>query len=314
MEKQNQEKELDLLDLLNIFWKFFVNNLFKPFVVVLKIGIRKWKFLAIAIILGVAISVILPYTFARKNKSEIIVENKVSSSSNVIKEIEVLSNMNRDRLSELLEIDKETLKDLVAIKPHKVISKDSTFVTYEVDSRDIYEVGSEYKVHPSLFALEILSKDTATLATFSDAVLGYINEKSFMANMKERTLSVVRTELNTFKQEAKVLDSLRYIQYFSNDANQVVLGTSGETFSIKDKNQWIQNDLITLKSRVITLQHALENDTLAVEPITTLAISDTYVNHPIKTAPKYAMILFFLTYLVLIFCEYKKEIKDWINE
>jgi hypothetical protein len=314
MEKQNQEKELDLLDLLNIFWKFFVNNLFKPFVVVLKIGIRKWKFLAIAIILGVAISVILPYTFARKNKSEIIVENKVSSSSNVIKEIEVLSNINRDRLSDLLEIDKETLKDLVAIKPHKVISKDSTFVTYEVDSHDIYEVGSEYKVHPSLFALEILSKDTATLALFSDAVLGYINEKSSMAHMKERTLSVVRTELNTFKQEAKVLDSLRYIQYFSNDANQVVLGTSGETFSIKDKNQWIQNDLISLKSRVITLQHALENDTLAVEPITTLAISDTYVNHPIKTAPKYALILFFLTYLVLIFCEYKKEIKDWINK
>lgn len=314
MENSNREKELDLLDLLNICWKFLVNYLFKPFVVVLKIGIRKWYFLAIAIFLGIVISIILPNVFTKKNKSEIIVENKVSRSSNVIKEIEVLASMNRDRLADLLEIDKETLKDLVGIKPHKVISKDSTFVTYEVDSDDIYVVPSEYKVHPYLFALEILSKDTATLATFSDAVLRYINEKSSLATMKERRLSVVRSELNTFKQEAKVLDSLRYIQYFSNDANQVVLGTSGETFSIKDKNQWIQNDLMGLKSKVIGLQHTLENDTLAVEPITTLSISDTYVNHPIKTAPKYALILFFLTYIILIFFEYKKNIIEWIKE
>lgn len=312
---ENQEKELDLLDLLNACWKFLVKYLFNPFVVVLKIGIRRWYVLAIAVILGIVLSVALPYTFTKKNSSEIIVQNKVSRSSSIIKEIEVLSTMNRDRLSDLLEIEAETLKQLVAIKPHKVISKDSTFTSYKVDSNDIFDdVAKEYKAHPGLFALEIISKDTAYLAPFTDAVLKYLNEKSSFALVNERRLSVMRSELRTFTNEVAVLDSLRHIQYFTNDANQVVLGTSGETFNIKDKNQWIQNDLMNLKSRVIRLEQTLKNDTLAVEPLTALSITDTYVNHPIKTAPKYAILLFFLTYIVLIFCEYKKDIKEWVKK
>lgn len=315
MENKNQEKELDLLDLLNICWKFFVNYIFNPFLKVVKIGLRGWKALLCAIIVGVVVSVVLPMVFSKKNKSEVILEINVAKSSSFIKDLEVLATMNRDRLSDLLEIDAETLKQLVTIKPHKVISKDSTFTSYKVDSNDIFDdVAKEYKAHPELFALEIISKDTAYLAPFTDAVLKYLNEKSSFALVNERRLSVMRSELETFRKEAEVLDSLRYIQYFTNDANQVVLGTSGETFSIKDKNQWIQNDLMALKSRVIKLEQTLSNDTLAVEPITTLSISDIYENHPIKTAPLYCVLLFIFTYVLLIFCEYKNEIKDWVKK
>ena len=186
--------------------------------------------------------------------------------------------------------------------------------TIMLEEYPVYDVASEYKVHPNLFALEVLSKDTATLSTFSNAVLRYVNEKSSFAIINERRLSVMRSELETFRKEAEVLDSLRYIQYFTNDANQVILGTSGETFSIKDKNQWIQNDLMGLKSLVIKLEQTLSNDTLAVEPITTLSISDIYENHPIKTAPLYCVLLFIFTYVLLIFCEYKNEIKDWVKK
>ena len=315
MENKNQEKELDLLDLLNICWKFFVNNIFKPFLKVIKIGLRGWKALLCAIIVGVVLSVALPFVLTKKNKSEIILEINVARSSSFIKDLEVLSTMNRDRLSDLLEIDKETLEQLVEIKPHKIISKDSTFITYQVDVDDIFDDAlKEYKAHPNLFALEVVSKDTAYLAPITNAVLKYLNEKSSFATVNERRLNVMRSELRTFSNEVKVLDSLRYIQYFTNDANQVVLGTSGETFNIKDKNQWIQNDLMNLKSRVIRLEQTLKSDTLAVEPLTALSITDIYVNHPIKTAPKYALILFFLTYLILIFNEYKKNIKNWVND
>lgn len=314
MENKNQEKELDLIDLINICWKFFVNYIVNPFLNVLKIGLRGWKALLCAIIVGVAISVIVPFVLSKENKSEVILEINVAKSSSFIKDLEVLATMNRDRLSDLLEVDKETLQQLVAIKPHKVISKDSTFISYEVDTKDIFDhVSKEYKAHPSLFAVEIISKDTAYLAPFTDAVLKYLNEKSSFAVINERRLSVMRSELKTFTNEVAVLDSLRRIQYFTNDANQVVLGTSGETFNIKDKNQWIQNELMNLKSSVIKLEETLKNDTLAVEPLTALSITDTYVNHPIKTAPKYVLVLFFLTYIVLIICEYKKELKAWIK-
>ena len=310
-----ENKELDLLDLIKICWNILVKYIFKPIAVIIKLGFKRWYILLVAVILGISLSVIMPCVFVKKNKSEIILKNNVGGTPVIIKEIEVLASLNRDRLSELIEIDKETLKNLVEIKPHKIISKDSTFATYKVDSKDSYgEYSEEYKVNPNLFALEVLSKDTSYLSVFTDAVLKYINEKSSFATINERRLSVMRSELKTFKDEVKVLDSLRYISYFTNEANKVVLGTSGETFSINDKNQWIQKDLMLLKSKVINLEQTLKNDTLAVEQVTTLSISDIYENHPQKTAPKYAIVFFLLSYVMVICLEYKKNILDWIKK
>lgn len=310
-----ENKELDLLDLIKICWNILVKYIFKPIALIIKLGFKRWYILLVAVILGISLSVIMPCVFVKKNKSEIILKNNVGGTPVIIKEIEVLASLNRDRLSELIEIDKETLKNLVEIKPHKIISKDSTFATYKVDSKDSYgEYSEEYKVNPNLFALEVLSKDTSYLSVFTDAVLKYINEKSSFATINERRLSVMRSELKTFKDEVKVLDSLRYISYFTNEANKVVLGTSGETFSINDKNQWIQKDLMLLKSKVINLEQTLKNDTLAVEQVTTLSISDIYENHPQKTAPKYAIVFFLLSYVMVICLEYKKNILDWIKK
>ena len=310
-----ENKELDLLDLIKICWNILVKYIFKPIALIIKLGFKRWYILLVAVILGISLSVIMPFVFVKKNKSEIILKNNVGGNPVIIKEIEVLASLNRDRLSELIEIDKETLKNLVEIKPHKIISKDSTFATYKVDSKDSYgEYSEEYKVNPNLFALEVLSKDTSYLSVFTDAVLKYINEKSSFATINERRLSVMRSELKTFKDEVKVLDSLRYISYFTNEANKVVLGTSGETFSINDKNQWIQKDLMLLKSKVINLEQTLKNDTLAVEQVTTLSISDIYENHPLKTAPKYAIVFFLLSYVMVICLEYKKNILDWIKK
>lgn len=310
-----ENKELDLLDLIKICWNILVKYIFKPIALIIKLGFKRWYILLVAVILGISLSVIMPCVFVKKNKSEIILKNNVGGTPVIIKEIEVLASLNRDRLSELIEIDKETLKNLVEIKPHKIISKDSTFATYKVDSKDSYgEYSEEYKVNPNLFALEVLSKDTSYLSVFTDAVLKYINEKSSFAIINERRLSVMRSELKTFKDEVKVLDSLRYISYFTNEANKVVLGTSGETFSINDKNQWIQKDLMLLKSKVINLEQTLKNDTLAVEQVTTLSISDIYENHPQKTAPKYAIVFFLLSYVMVICLEYKKNILDWIKK
>lgn len=310
-----ENKELDLLDLIKICWNILVKYIFKPIALIIKLGFKRWYILLVAVILGISLSVIMPCVFVKKNKSEIILKNNVGGTPVIIKEIEVLASLNRDRLSELIEIDKETLKNLVEIKPHKIISKDSTFATYKVDSKDSYgEYSEEYKVNPNLFALEVLSKDTSYLSVFTDAVLKYINEKSSFATINERRLSVMRSELKTFKDEVKVLDSLRYISYFTNEANKVVLGTSGETFSINDKNQWIQKDLMLLKSKVINLEQTLKNDTLAVEQVTTLSISDIYENHPLKTAPKYAIVFFLLSYVMVICLEYKKNILDWIKK
>jgi hypothetical protein len=58
----------------------------------------------------------------------------------------------------------------------------------------------------------------------------------------------------------------------------------------------------------------LASDTLAVEKVTTLMISDMYNNHPIKTAPKYCVIFFILTFVLVLIYEYKGNIKEWLKK
>ena len=314
MENTKQEKELDLLDLLKVFGEFMCNYIFKPLIVLFKLGIKRWYVLLVALILGVAVSVILPQITHKKNKAEVIVKNNVSQSIGYIKEIESLSEMNRGRLAVLLNLSEEELENLVKLKSHRVISKDSLFIDYTVDEYDEYEKNSEYFMHSGLFALEVLSKDTASLRIYADAVLNYLNNKSSFSLVNERKLNIMRSELNTFKNETTILDSLRYIQYFTNDANQVVLGTSGETFSIKEKNQWIQNDLMALKSRIVSIEHKLNNDTLAVEKLTVLKVSDVYENHPMKTMKKFCLLFFVASFLLVLVYEYRKNILDWVKK
>lgn len=315
MENKNQEKELDLLDLIAIFWNFLKSYFFKPLAALLKIAFKRWYVLLGAVLLGLVVSVVVPKCIIKKNKAEIILKNSVAISPSYIKEIEGLSEMNRSRLASILQLDEELLKNLVALKPHRVISSDSTLINYSVDVEDIMtKDNSKYKIHPHMFALEVLASDTASLSIFADAVIDYLNERSSFSVLNERRLSVMRSELITFKNEIKILDSLRYIQYFTTDANQVVLGSSGETFNIKDKNQWIQSDLMSLKSRVIGLENKLSSDTLAVEKITALSISDIYNNHPLKTAPKYCVLLFVLAFISVVLYEYKGKIVEWLKK
>ena len=315
MENKNQEKELDLLDLLAIFWNFLKSYFFKPLCLVIKICFKRWYVLFAAVLLGIVLSIVVPKFIITKYNAEIILKNNVAISTSYIKEIEGLSEMNRGRLATILQLDNETLKNLVQLRPHRVISIDSTLINYTVDKEDVTKVENhKYKIHPSMLALEVMAKDTASLSIFADAVINYLNERSSFSILNDRRLSVMRSELSTFKNEIKLLDSLRYIQYFTSDANQVVLGTSGETFSIKDKNQWIQSDLMTLKSKVINIESRLNSDTLALEKITALSISDTYSNHPMKTAPKYCIILFVLALISILLFEYRGNIKEWLKK
>lgn len=317
MENKNQEKELDLLDLIRICWGFLKSYIFYPLSICVKIGFKRWYIFLLAIVLALAVSICVPKFVIKENKAEIIVKNNVDISPSYINEIEGLSQMNRGRLANILQLDQEILKGLVALKPHRVISVDTTLVNYMIDESDVMKTSegvSKYKMHPNMFALEVLAKDTASLSIFADAVIDYLNERSSFSALNERRLASMRSELNTYRNEIKVLDSLRYIQYFTSDANQVVLGSSGETFNIKDKNQWIQSDLMALKSKSINLEIKLASDTLAVEKVTTLMISDMYNNHPIKTAPKYCVIFFILTFVLVLIYEYKGNIKEWLKK
>lgn len=314
MENSKQEKELDLLDIISVLGTFLSNYILKPLGIVFRIGVRRWYVLLVALILGVALSVLLPMLTYKKNKAEVIIKNNVSQSIGYIKEIESLSGMNRGRLAALLNLDVEYLKNLVALKSHRVISKDSLFIDYTVDENDQYDKNSEFFMHPGLFSLEVLSKDTASLRVYTDAVLDYLNKKSSFSLVNERKLNIMRSELSTYKNETVLLDSLRYIQYFTNDANQVVLGSSGETFSIKEKNQWIQNDLMSLKSKIVGIEHKLSNDTLAVEKLTVLKVSDVYENHPSKTLKKYCLLFLIASYLLVIIYEYRKNIMAWLQK
>ena len=67
MENKNQEKELDLLDLIAIFWNFLKSYFFKPLAALLKIAFKRWYVLLGAVLLGLVVSVVVPKCIIKKN-------------------------------------------------------------------------------------------------------------------------------------------------------------------------------------------------------------------------------------------------------
>lgn len=321
MENNKQEKELDLLDLIRAFWNFLVDFVFRPLGVIVKIGVRRWHILLISILVGIFFSIMIPNVLYKKHKSEIIVKNYVATSSAFMEELQTLSKMNRTDLSSLLDMeDVEGINNLIGFKPHYVIAYDTLLMNYTVDRDDEYIDKAmdeeDQLIHPTLFSLEVLAKDDSCLNYYTDAILKYLNTKSkFLVKMNENRLATYRQNLVTYKNEMKVLDSLRNLQYFTKDMNKVVLGISGETINLKDQNnKWIQEKIMFLKSEIVRIEQTLENESVVVEPLTSITTKEIYENHPFRTLHKYALFFFALSYICIIISEFRGNIREWINQ
>ena len=162
MERMNKEpeKELDLIDLIRICGSFVI----KIISTLLKVGLKKWYILLGSVLLGVALSIIIPNYVIKRNRSEVFINNNASTSTRFISEIEAISALSRDTLSKMFDLDKEVANSLISIRAHRVLVYDKKYINTRVDKEDeYYKLEDGVLVHPNFFTVEMVSTDISSL-------------------------------------------------------------------------------------------------------------------------------------------------------
>lgn len=310
MEKQ--EKELDLLDVITYSFNFISKYVFIPLINIIKLGLRKWYILLSSLIVALLLSIVVPRYILKKNSSEIVIKTNVAVSTDYINELEAISKLEPEKLAKTLELDLELAEEIIDIRPHRILSYDTIYVNTFIDRNDVYDkLRADVIIHPKSFVLEVVAKDIEDLPIINDAIINYLNNTSTFASFNESRLLSLNKELKTYQKEIKVLDSIRSRKYFENNSSSLVLDGSGGIFSMKEKEEdKVQNTILDLSRRIITIEAVLHGAVLAVEQGSAITLTKEKFTDVFK---KYSLACFILAYVLLILCTYKKEIINWIN-
>ena len=303
------EKELDLIDLIRISGSFVINIVSN----ILKVGLRKWYILLGSVLLGVALSIIIPNYVIKRNRSELLIKNNASVSTLYINEMDAISRLSDDTLSKMLDLEKEIVSNIVSIRAHRVLAYDANLINTRVDKEDeYYKLGESVIVHPNLFTIEIISKDLSTLEKLNTSLLNYINYKSKFCTSNTVRISATRKELNSYKREVAMLDSIRAKKYLREDSSNSYGGASEFFFSRSDKkDESMNNSIIELNNKIIRLEGILENEKVAVEKASTIKLTPTYLDGYAKTLIIYVTVCFVLAYIIIFLYAYKNELSEW---
>ena len=313
MERMNKEpeKELDLIDLIRICGSFVI----KIVSTLLKVGLRKWYILLGSVLLGVALSIIIPNYVIKRNRSEVLINNNASTSTRFISEIEAISALSRDTLSKMFDLDKEVVNSLISIRAHRVLVYDKKYINTRVDKEDeYYKLEEGVLVHPNFFTVEMVSTDISSLEKLNTSLLSYLNYNSQFTEINAKRIKALNKELKAYKHEIAMLDSIRVKKYLSSESNQQMnYGGASEFFFARggDDDENIKNSIIELNNKIIRIEGILENDTLAVEQGSTIKLTSTYLDGYAKTLIIYVAVCFALAYILIFLYSYKNEISEW---
>lgn len=313
MERMNKEpeKELDLIDLIRICGSFVI----KIVSTLLKVGLKKWYILLGSVLLGVALSIIIPNYVIKRNRSEVFINNNASTSTRFISEIEAISALSRDTLSKMFDLDKEVVNSLISIRAHRVLVYDKKYINTRVDKEDeYYKLEEGVLVHPNFFTVEMVSTDISSLEKLNISLLNYLNYNSQFTEINTNRIKALKKELNAYKHEVAMLDSIRVKKYLSSESNQQMnYGGASEFFFARggDDDENIKNSIIELNNKIIRIEGILENDTLAVEQGSTIKLTSTYLDGYAKTLIIYVAVCFALAYILIFLYSYKNEISEW---
>ena len=169
-------------------------------------------------------------------------------------------------------------------------------------------------VHPNFFTVEMVSTDISSLEKLNISLLNYLNYNSQFTEINTNRIKALKKELNAYKHEVAMLDSIRVKKYLSSESNQQMnYGGASEFFFARggDDDENIKNSIIELNNKIIRIEGILENDTLAVEQGSTIKLTSTYLDGYAKTLIIYVAVCFALAYILIFLYSYKNEISEW---
>jgi hypothetical protein len=269
---ENQEKELDLLDLLKLFANWCNNVIkwmLKKLLLFIRFNIKNWIIVLCCLIVGLAISVYKLKPENRKHSAEFILEVKGSSSFIMKDMIDVLAEMREENtekslgnFSSILGLTEEEAKKIYKMGAFYVVDLNKNGTVDYVDYDGEFKEDSVNVRMDELVDVLIKVRGELDYNRLQTNLINYLNsDPDLLIGRKtwQKKMTNMSSALNV---EITTLDSMRNAQIKKIGSGLTKADYSGDKTLITQSSYY--EDMIALKSERMKIQEELENTPTAV--------------------------------------------------
>jgi len=320
MEENNTTKEINLLELIGLFFdwlKGVATKVLNVFAYLLRLSYKYIALVTVVVLLFLSIGLFLSRPSARVYSAEttaMIYGTDIQTVMEVTKQLNTfLLDNGTSSLSGKLDLPDSVLKSIVGIKSYYILCfrKDGIALKVDYDNVNPQKDTMIVKMGDRV-CLQVLTLKVNQLPQIQNAILKYLNNNSVMRLQFETQRVALAQQIDICKREDLRIDSLAKVTYFKDTQKQLQF-ESNSLIVGEQKKQLFYGELLALQNTKAGAENALINHTNPV----VLPAGFTATPKPVNSMFKYAVIGIIIGYvlslLLVILIDNLKKIKSFFK-
>lgn len=320
MEKENT-KEINLLDLILIFFnwikKLFI-NIFKIFGKTIQLN---FKYIYIGIILLViSISVALFFSSSKRKiyKAETTVllhGPSVNSLKMILEPLEKASNFDeKTSLSTILSISDDAAKSVYKIEDYYIIDFGGDSIPDMIDYKKKHNMKDTLDVLMyDRLQLAVFSRDISTIDIVEESILNYLNSHPTLVNINSVKHAELLGKLHSIEKEIERIDSMASITYF--EKNDPRISFEGNRLLVGNLTKQIfSKHLMELHDYKMELEVELIDYEKPVSFLNNLVVNPVAINNRIKLLVFALIAAYLSSTLICLIIDSRKKIFKYLKQ
>ncbi|MBO7146025.1 MAG: hypothetical protein J6W13_14535 [Salinivirgaceae bacterium] len=317
--ENNQEREIDLIDLMGRFFNWLGNAFVKLAILcknavlwVIKFVIRNWLLYACACILVVGMTFYKntqPPYYDCSMRLECMCVN-ASYAINRVNSWNYKIGLSDDISKQIRHVDASYLLDYNGDGNADAAEEYSTQARKDTTSRYTrMRMAHTFDINIEIY----IAKDSTILDSIRNAIMAYLYNDNWIQEQNILWQRESKNRISRLDKEIEILDSLQKKEYFTKEDKKFGAERDGSFLMISEKDKRLyHSDLINLTNSKLSIEHKLYDEPFKI--IKDISIPVSPINTVARNAKhSFLYIMFFATIVIFIF-DRRKWIKSLIQE
>jgi hypothetical protein len=320
MEENNTTKEINLLQLIGVFFDFLKSIallLIGYFSYLIRLSYKYFALTIIVVLIFLSLGIYLSRPDAKIYKAEataLIYGTDIQVVMDVTKQLDAYALQNgKSSLADKLELHDSILKNIVGIKAYYILGYRKDGIAVKVDYENVDPQKDTMIVRMGdRMCLQVLTKNTNQLPQVQNAVLKYFNSNPVMRLQFETQRTALTQQIDICKRENARIDSLAKVSYFKDSEKQLQLANNSLLIG-EQKKQLFYGELLNLQNTKAAAENALINHTNPIVLPGGFAVAPKPLNPMSKYAIMAILAGYLFSLLLVVVMDNLKKIKNFFS-
>lgn len=197
-------KEYDLIDIIQFFWKLWVDYIWNPMVYLLRFCLQRWYAFLLAVAVGAALAFVLSGKQPATYSSNMVVYYTAESSTDLIGIVGEINGMSAEERMQQLQLTAEEAQAWVSLTPRYVLNVNGAEV---VDTENKW-MDSKTELVSRQLCIQVCARTQTANVAIQKALLDYLNaDKGLQMQYQLRKMSTQKS-IEALKQQCAMIEAL----------------------------------------------------------------------------------------------------------